>query len=144
MAYRTHDLYNVHVTTCCQMSDPSPYMLVDLKRNCRIRLFREIILFDNVQDYDYIFPTSAAVIQCDASSLRTILNERENRIIALQQQLEKYIYIFKFSQCYNHFGQTVIRHCLKQINPDNSPIQNCDHWKNCTQYLGSFDDRNHE
>ena len=143
-ANASFNLYNVHVTTCCQKSGPSPHRLADLKRNCRIRLFREIASFDDVQDNDYIFPTSAAVIQCEANTLRGIVNEQRNKLIQLQAEIEKYFVLFKFSQCYNHFGQTILLPRLKQMNSPEHTIQKCQYWKNCTQYLGSFDGRNRE
>jgi hypothetical protein len=97
-----------------------------------------------VQNNDYIFPTSTAVIEFEATSLRRIRNEQDIKIKYLEDRIEEYLILLKFSQCYNHSGQTVILRRLKQMNPPDSPIQNWDFCKNCTQYLGNFDDRNPE
>jgi hypothetical protein len=140
----TRNLYNVHITTCCRRSGPSLHRIADLKRNCRIRLFREITSFDAAQDDDHIFPTSGAFVQCQANSLRDIVDKQKEKLIQLQTEIEKYFILLKFSQCYNYFGQNFLLRRLKQLNSNDHPVQYFEHWKDCTQFLSNFNARSHQ
>jgi len=104
-------------------------------------LYHELTSVDDAEDGDYIFPTSNAVIECPATYLRSIIIQKDEKISELNKTIDVYIHLLKFSQCYNHFGQNVVLRRLKESNPNDDVIRNWNYWKNCTQYLGNFDDR---
>ena len=145
MASSSHSytLRKVDIAKCCQVHDPVRYELSDLKRKCKIRLFREITEFDDVKDGDYIFPTKGTFKECDAMNLRKIVDEHEKKIKQLEKAIDAYDLPCRFSQCYNHFGQTEVLPRLKARNTRDHPVQRWEYWKNCTQYLSNFNDRGH-